>query len=823
MSKIKHNNFIDSVDEVISNAKNQGVIHLYADGKSLKGRKISIDHKEMYHFGTTGYLGLEQDIRLKDAAAKAIYDYGTQFPLSKTYISHPLYANLEEKLFQMYNQPIIVTKNSTLGHMAVIPTVVRDEDAVILDHQVHWSVQSAAQILKTRGIPVEMIRHNNMEMLEYKIKELTNKANKIWYMADGVYSMFGDFAPVEELMALSNKYPQLHIYFDDVHGMSWRGEKGTGFIASNFQDLPDNILLFTTLSKTFGASGAVLVCPDKKQHQIIKNFGGPLTFSAQLEPASVAAAIASADIHLSDEIYLLQNQLHERIKYFNLLLAATDLPLIDKNDSPVFYIGTGMPTTGYNFVKRMMKEGFFVNLGLFPAVPVKNTGVRITIARHNQKEDIKLLTEAMEYHFPLALEETHTSLQRVGKLFNLNVDQKPDSKQTESDLYLSYQNTIDAIDKDFWNTYMGSNNCCDWQGIKFLQDSFSNNSEKEHNWKFHFYIVFDKENVPVAITFFTTAIWKDDMLAPTAVSIKMEEKRTAVKYYATQNVTAMGSLFSEGNHHYTNLNHPAWQEAWRKILLHLEETSQSENSHLTVLRDFIDDDSYLNGFFNEQGFVKIRMPDACLIPEITWKNQEEYVDRLSKRSAKHFRKDIAPFIKDVEVKIEPTLSDETLRLCYQLYKNVKNKNMAINTFTYPLKVFTEMNKNKHWEFILLYANSALEVSQTPNPKSPNPQSTNPQSTNPKSPIGLMFCYKNQNQIYVPSLVGMDYSYIEKHQTYRQLLYQTILAATAQNFRVIDFGISASFEKKKLGASIIPMYAFIQSDDNYALERLETMR
>lgn len=806
---------MDSIDEVISNAKKQGVIHLYADNKVLKGRKISIDSNEMFHFGTTGYLGLEQDIRLKDAASKAIYDYGTQFPLSKTYISHPLYASLEEKLFNMYGQHIIVTKNSTLGHLAVIPTVVRDEDAVILDHQVHWSVQSATQILKTRGIPVEMIRHNNLDMLESKIKELTNKADKIWYMADGVYSMFGDFAPISELMALSKKYPQLHLYIDDVHGMSWRGKNGTGFIASNFETLPENILLFTTLSKTFGASGAVLVCPNKKHYHSIKNFGGPLTFSAQLEPASVAAAIASANIHLSDEIYTLQDQLQDRINYFNQLLSKTALPLVDKNDSPVFYIGTGMPATGYNFVRRLMNEGFFINLGLFPAVPVKNTGVRITIARHNEKEDMDRLVEAMKFHFPLALRETHTTSQRVYKLFNLQTEGRGEDKQDDPSIYLSYQNNINAIDKHFWNTYMGSNNCCDWNGIKFLQDSFSENQDKEHNWKFHFYIVFDSENIPVAITFFTTAIWKDDMLAPMSISIKMEEKRSLDKYYATQHVTAMGSLFSEGTHHYTNLNHPLWKQAWRKILLHLEEMSFTEKRSISVLRDFMAKDTGLSGIFNEQGFVKIQMPDACLIPEINWNDQTQYLKQLSKRSAKHFRKDIEPFIDLVNVEIKETLTDITLSICYQLYKNVKNKNLAINTFTYPLKVFTEMNKNKNWEFILLYAKS--------NPQSPILQLTNPQSTNAQSPIGVMFCYKNRNKIYVPSLVGMDYNHIEKYQTYRQLLYQTILAATAQNFKTIDFGISASFEKKKLGASIIPMHAFIQSNDNYALERLETMR
>src|SRR5690606_19292139 len=395
MAKIKHNNFLDTVDEVFSAAKQQGVLHLYAEDEIFDGRKIRVNNKDLYHFGTTGYLGLEQDQRLKKAAIAAIIKYGTQFPLSKTYISNPLYRSLEEKVSKMYGAPIIITKNSTLGHLGVIPSAVEDSDAIVLDHQVHWSVQSAAKVLKTRSVPIEMIRHNRLDMLEDKIKSLSSKHKRIWYMADGVYSMYGDVSPVTDLMELSQTYPQLHLYFDDVHGMSWAGKNGTGYVLDQIKELPENVLLFGTLSKTFGASGAVLVCTHKERYHKIKNFGGPLTFSAQLEPASVAAAIASAEIHLSPEIYTLQNELLERIELFNSLLAKTNLPLIRQNNSPVFYIGSGMPITGYNFVNRLMKEGFFVNLGIFPAVPIKNTGVRITISRHNRPKEIHALAQAM--------------------------------------------------------------------------------------------------------------------------------------------------------------------------------------------------------------------------------------------------------------------------------------------------------------------------------------------------------------------------------------------------------------------------------------------
>src|SRR5690606_11726596 len=197
MAKINHNNLLETINESIERAKEHDALHLYAEDKVLKGSNLRIFNKDMLHFATTGYLGLEQDIRLKTAASLAIFDYGTQFPLSKTYIPHPLYRELEQPLKKMYGgQSLVVFKNSTLTHMGTIPHAVGYNDVVILDHQVHWSVQNACQQLKLRGIPVIMIRHSNMEELEIYLMKFKNTYEKIWYMADGIYSMYGDCLPV---------------------------------------------------------------------------------------------------------------------------------------------------------------------------------------------------------------------------------------------------------------------------------------------------------------------------------------------------------------------------------------------------------------------------------------------------------------------------------------------------------------------------------------------------------------------------------------------------------------------------------------------------
>ncbi|QKJ64217.1 bifunctional aminotransferase class I/II-fold pyridoxal phosphate-dependent enzyme/GNAT family N-acetyltransferase [Flavobacterium sp. M31R6] len=801
MAKIRHNNFIDTVDEVFSEAKKEGILHLYAEDKILTGRTIQIKGKEMFHFGTTGYLGLEQDDRLKEAAIQAIRNYGTQFPLSKSYISHPLYSELESKIEQMYGIPPIITKNSTLGHLAIIPTLIRDEDAVIIDHQVHWSVQNACQLLKLRGIPVEMIRHSNLDMLEDKIKQLSTKCNKIWYMADGVYSMFGDYAHIPELLALTQKYAQLNLYFDDVHGMSWKGKNGTGFVFDAIKELPENCIVVSTLSKTFGASGATLFCKNQKLREKIKNFGGPLTFSAQLEPASVAAAIASAEIHLSPEIELKQKDLADKIAHFNQLLSLGNLPIISKNDSPVFFLGMGTPATAYNFSKRLFKEGFFLNLGIYPAVPIKNTGIRITLSSHNQQQDITALAEALEYHFPKALEETNNSENKIRQAFGLGIGRiQKISELKQQELIIEEKSTIQDIEKLEWNQYMGKQNIFDWEGMVYLENTFSQHPDPTNQWDFYYYAIKDNEGNIILMTFFTYGLWKDDMLATESVSIHLEEIRKTNPLYLTSKVLSMGSLFTEGKHCFINQEHPLAEKAVKLLLDNIEEKYNALNADMLVLRDFEKDNSY-NKTIVDQAYFRIDMPESCVIENQGWHTNEEFAESLSIRSRKHFYKEIEPYEKCYGVAIKNQLSKSEIARAYQLYNNVKDNNYAINTFRYSQEVFENMNESPNWEFIVLTLKADTE--------------------NPFA--GVMFCYKNSNHTYVPELIGMDYKWAKEYQLYRQLLFQTIKRANALEFQKIDFGVSASFEKRKLGARVIPKIAYVQARDNYAMELMNTLQ
>ncbi len=412
--KSKHEMVIEIISQVAAITTKLGIVHNTTDDISLDGRHITIRGSKLLYFGSCGYLGLEHDARLKQGAINAIQKYGTQFSSSRAYVSSSYYQQSEDLLRKIFNnQPLLLLQSLTVAHMSNIPIIVGNDDAVILDSQVHDSVQTAVQLLKTRDIHVEVIRHNRMDMLESRIKALKNNYQKIWYMADGVYSMGGDFAPVKELFQMADQHEQLHLYLDDIHGMSWAGPNGSGYVMSQGNYHP-RLYLTTGLTKAFGTAGGVLIYPEEATFNLIKNTSKAFIFSIQMPPMVLGAVIEAAKIHLSNEIYSLQDEMKAKMEFFNTTAKKLGLPLINETLSPIGFIGVGKPDVGYNMVRRMMNQGYFFNLSVFPSVSYNNTGLRIPVNRLNTFEDIENLLTEISIQLPHALSDSQ--FQHVGNI-----------------------------------------------------------------------------------------------------------------------------------------------------------------------------------------------------------------------------------------------------------------------------------------------------------------------------------------------------------------------------------------------------------------------
>jgi 7-keto-8-aminopelargonate synthetase-like enzyme/predicted N-acyltransferase len=803
MAKINHNNSLDTIDELFSNAKEKGIMHLEMDSNSAD-KYLEIGGRRMLNFGTCSYMGLELDERLRKGAMEAAWENGTLFSVSRGYLSSSINTQLEGLISEIYSCPVLVYSSTSLAHISLVPSLIRERDAIILDQQVHMSVQTAAQLTRMRGTPIEMIRHSSMEMLERKLIEYGNKFEKIWFMVDGVYSMYGDVAPIDDLLLLMKKYHRLHLYIDDAHGMSWKGKNGAGYIFDKTGIHP-RIMLVTTMSKGFGAMGGIAVFPDAELHRKVKIFGGPFCYSHPLPPPMIGAAIASAKIHLSDEINVMQKELAEKIDYCTTLLNQTKLPVISNPETPIFFIGMGQTRFGYNMVKKVLNDGYYVNLSIFPTVPVKNTGLRFTITRHMEKPEIKSFVDSMEYHFEKVMQEEDTDLNQIRKAFRLPNEEKKGAGsmsgiKKKEEFHLRHETSISKIEPELWNALFADKGSFDWNGMQYIEKSYSENILQEDNWSFDYFIITDASSRPVVATFTTTGIYQDDFLSLDSVSAQIHEKRKSDRYYLTSKTIAMGSLLTEGDHLFIDRSLD-WKPALRKLFAELSILQEGVNANSILLRDFDKSDMELRDFFIGEGFVKIDMPNTNIIEREIWNNEDEFLAGLSYKNRKQVRKDMIREEFQFEVEFKNEMTPAETQKFFELYKNVKDRNHAISFFPYPKKVFENLSDSPSWEILILRLN---------------------RNTHPDSPIvAMVMCYRGISQ-YCPMVLGLDYSFTVDYKIYKQVLYQLVKRANELNYKRIFLGLSADTDKRKVGARQIERLAFIQSRDTFNHEVIESM-
>lgn len=386
---------IVQLNAFISSAKSKGIAHLVDMGETHDGTSVNINGKELKNFGSCGYMCLEFDPRVKAGGIEAIQKFGTQFATSRVFLSNPLYPQLEELLEKIFRRPTLIASTTTLAHLAALPVLMGPDDVVLLDQQVHSTVQLAAKILMANGVKVEFVSHSKIDRIERKIKAYKDTKKKIWYLGDGIYSMYGDCAPMAELENLLNTYEQFHLYLDDAHGMSWNGNRGRGYV---LETLPDHerLYLVTSLAKAFGAAGAVITTPSKESKQLIRNCGGPQMFSGSMQPPLLGAAVASAKIHIQDDFKSLQDDLKGRIAFCNQVMENQPLPLLSSPDSPIRFLGVGSTENAQTIVKMLIDDGFWLNIAQFPAVAPNHAGLRFMVTRNTKNEEVLEFLEAIK-------------------------------------------------------------------------------------------------------------------------------------------------------------------------------------------------------------------------------------------------------------------------------------------------------------------------------------------------------------------------------------------------------------------------------------------
>ncbi|NME69792.1 aminotransferase class I/II-fold pyridoxal phosphate-dependent enzyme [Flammeovirga aprica] len=378
---------------LLNEAKELDVINFNLDPSIFRGRTITVGDKKLLHFANCSYLGLENDPRLIESSNIASQDYGIIQSNSRAFFSSPLYSELEGELKKIFNKEVVVTATTTLGHCSALPLLTDKDDLIIVDIHAHNSLQMACKLCAQQGTTIKYLKyHNNINKLKEMINQSDNDHYKrIWFVGDGVYSMQGDFIDIKSLIKLLDEKERLYTYIDDAHGFSWTGKNGRGYVLGEIGEIHPKMIVAVSMSKSFGSSGGILVFPNKSLRDRINLIGQTQIFSGPLTNPVLGAAIASAKIHRSTELEILQEELKGLINYFRERCFESEIPLKTHSVTPIQFIEIGRSDKVYQVARKLIALGIYCSVAVYPSRPLNHGGLRVSLTLHLNEKDIDFL------------------------------------------------------------------------------------------------------------------------------------------------------------------------------------------------------------------------------------------------------------------------------------------------------------------------------------------------------------------------------------------------------------------------------------------------
>lgn len=815
----------DAVFTQHSHGRERGHYFLRSEDERMRGRVMRLFGKELVTFGSCSYLGLEFDERLIRGGQDAYERFGTQNSYSRGYLSNPLYDQLENELLREIfgGHHIVLLPSSTIAHQVAMPALITERDAVVSDHQVHRSVDDALTLQVARsGATKVTVRHGQLEQAIDIVKELSRKHDTVWFAFDGVYSMYGDTLPVSFLNELLAVAPNVRLYVDDAHGMSWIGKHGAGHFLSRFP-FSERVVLATSLAKAFGVGGGVLVFANQREAEMARLVGGPYSFSGPMRPGDLGAAVASAKIHLTPEITERQKTLAEHVRLANELSAQLDIPLVVHNEAPIFFIALGKSEVVYTAAERLRDDGFHVNVSGFPAVPSSRGGLRIALSSIHTTEEVRAVFESLAKHLPdvlagagLTREEVDAQFTNVLPSFMRGQAAEkresftraasrgtavPRDQRADDGLVVEQFAKISEIDQATWDGVLGSTAYIGHEAMKLAERVFDEKQPlREHRWNFRYALVRNKENEVVAAAPFTTAHMKDDAFMQDDVSRELEIKRADDPYLHTSLVVSMGSLLSEGRHMYLAPG-PQRFNALERLIEVAEGEMERHGSSTLILRDLGTDDAELEGWLNNNGFIPMPLLDSHVV-DINWKTDEEYLESLGSRRKRFHVQEQMDHQSSYRVEVwEPgrrTVSPDEAKHLWGLYRNVSLRNFRINLFPFPESLIPAHLESPAWELLVVHL---------------DPSAGGPEDGKPVAWGALHHFGDECRWLYC----GIDYRYmgVQGRSAYRQMLLQIVRRAQALGRKRLHLGMGADLEKERFGSKRTANVAYVRADDTFS--------
>ncbi len=363
-----------------------------------QGGTITVDGRRVINLSSNNYLGLANHPKLKEAAIRAVEEWGAGAGAVRTIIgTMSLHLEMERRLAAFKHvEAAIVFQSGFTANAGTIPAVITKDDAIISDELNHASIIDGCRLA---GLPSEqrpIYKHRDMDSLEDVLKRFGSYRKRL-IITDGVFSMDGDIAPLDTIVELAERYDAA-VMVDDAHGSGvLGGGRGTAYHYGVHQRID---IQLGTLSKAVGVMGGYIAGSARLRDWLTQR-SRPFLFSTAHPPAVAAAVIAALD--LMDADTLLTDRLWENTRHWQEGLRGLGFDT-GVTQTPITPVMVGDEGKALQLQRELFQEGVLALAVVFPTVARGKARVRtMPNASHSKAE----------------LDEALAAFERVGRRLGL--------------------------------------------------------------------------------------------------------------------------------------------------------------------------------------------------------------------------------------------------------------------------------------------------------------------------------------------------------------------------------------------------------------------
>jgi glycine C-acetyltransferase len=357
--------------------------HLYRPLRVMsaaQGPVTVVDGREVISLSSNDYLGLTHHPRLREAALKAVGEYGVGSGAVRTIAGTMTeHEQLEAELAEFKGVEAVLTFQSGFtANTGVIPTITGEGDLIVSDALNHASIIDGMRLSKA---PRKVFPHRDTAALREILREATEKGRPdgggpyrlILVVTDGVFSMDGDIAPLPDIVEAAETYGAA-VYIDDAHASGVLGRNGRGSV-DHFGLHGRVDIQVGTMSKAMGVLGGY-VASTRALRELLIQRARPFLFSTSHPPADAAACREAVRVML-DEPWRIE-RLWASTKRFKAELTRLGFDT-GRSETPITPIIVGESDAAIRFSNRLFEEGVFATSVVFPTVALDQARLRTIV------------------------------------------------------------------------------------------------------------------------------------------------------------------------------------------------------------------------------------------------------------------------------------------------------------------------------------------------------------------------------------------------------------------------------------------------------------